>query len=168
MPSALAQQGVPFEYVDVLRRLYCDQQGVVRTDRLSRTFAIERGTKQGDPISPILFNAALEQVMRPLRQTWTERGWGVNLGAGTLTNLRFADDFLLVGGSLLQVTTMLSDLAEAAEWNAATTAKEPPAASCVAMTAKTAAAAVSCVAIMTATAAVALVRSGATSAAAAE
>ena len=73
---------------------------------LSRGFKIERGTKQGDPLSPILFNAALEKVMVPLQAKWQRRGWGVpveNEDGRRLTNLLFADDILLLASSKLQM-----------------------------------------------------------------
>ena len=49
--AALLEQGVSHDYVCLLRKLYDDQKASVKTDRLSRTFKIERGVKQGDPLS---------------------------------------------------------------------------------------------------------------------
>ncbi len=52
--DALLQQGVPRCYCTLLWKLYKGQTGSVHgTER----FTIERGVKQGDVISPILFNA---------------------------------------------------------------------------------------------------------------
>ena len=50
--------------------------------------------------------------MRTLKQRCHQKGWGLNLeGCGDkLSNLRFADDVLLVGRSRGQVTKMLNDL----------------------------------------------------------
>ena len=76
-------------------------------------FAIKRGTKQGDPLSPTIFNAVLETVMRRLKQKWARSRWGVDIslwGAKRLQNLRFADDILLFGQTLPQVQKMLEDL----------------------------------------------------------
>jgi hypothetical protein len=110
--EALRQQHVPEAYVRVLARLYREQTGVVRCDCSSRRFEIRRGTKQGDPISPVLFNASLEQIMRPLKDKWKKKRWGLEVGFGhdSLTNLRFADDLLLISRSRGQVTKMLGDL----------------------------------------------------------
>jgi hypothetical protein len=114
--QALNNQNVPAAYIDALKKLYEGQSGQVQTDSISKCFAVERGTKQGDPVSPILFNAALEDCMRRAKLKWAAKKWGINVGTGDLlTNLRFADDLLIVGRSLFQVKSMLEDLATEAK-----------------------------------------------------
>ena len=67
----------------------------------SRKFGITRGTKQGDPMSPSLFNAVLETVFQKLKQRWDKQQFGIafNNSTGQLSNLRFADDVILVATS---------------------------------------------------------------------
>ena len=78
---------------------------------MSKSFRIERGTKQGNPISPILFNACLESILRKIKAKWRKKKHGITLKATERrTNLRFADDLLLIGTSLAQARAMLSDL----------------------------------------------------------
>eukprot|EP00973_Karenia_brevis_P070325 9775396-Karenia_brevis.AAC.1 len=89
---ALRNQGVPICYVSVLARLYKNQTGRVVGQALSKPFSIDRGTKQGDPISPNLFNSVLEDIVRPLQQKWRHKGYGINVDGDLLCNLRFADD----------------------------------------------------------------------------
>ena len=115
--EALSEQGVAHAYILVLRRLYNGQQAAVKTDEMSRTFRIFRGTKQGDPISPVLFNSVVEKFMRVLKMKWLTKRWGVQLGweAGSeITNLRFADDILLTARTLPQLRSMISDVAREA------------------------------------------------------
>ncbi len=45
----------------------------------SKPFVIGRGTKQGDPISPTLFNAVLEVLMRRLKAKWEAKRYGFDL-----------------------------------------------------------------------------------------
>ena len=98
--QALREQGVPKGYVRVCRDLYTGQKGMVNAGAMSRTFDIVRGTKQGDPMSPKLFNAVLQKAMKPLVQKWLEEGHGYKIaGKSRLTNLRFADDVILAASS---------------------------------------------------------------------
>eukprot|EP00973_Karenia_brevis_P038271 5276202-Karenia_brevis.AAC.1 len=60
---ALFHQGVPATYIKVLQKLYSEQVGRIMMNVNSKDFSINRGTKQGDPLSPPLFNAVLEEVM---------------------------------------------------------------------------------------------------------
>ena len=115
--QTLQRQNIPQQYIRLLRCLYEDQTATVKTDTRSKPFHIERGVKQGDPLSSLLFNAVLEDIFQTLKTQWATRQYGVRLGhtkATCLTNLRFADDVLLVAGTLHQVTTMLADLRKAA------------------------------------------------------
>ena len=109
--KALEDQQVSAGYIQVLRNLYIGQTAKVKTDKLSRSFRIQRGTKQGDPLSSLLLNAILEKVMRQAKQTFQTKTYGIKFGNSPetrLTNLRFADDVLLTGRSLNQVREMLS------------------------------------------------------------
>ena len=111
--EALANQGVPHAYIELLKRLYCDQTGQIRTDKMSKQFDISRGTKQGDPLSSLLFNAILEHIFRETKQKWQQKKYGIQTGvsdASRLNNLRFADDVLLIGKTQQQVAKMLDDL----------------------------------------------------------
>ena len=109
--TAAPKQSVPSSYIALLKQLYTSQLAYnVRTDKHSRSFNIERGTKQGDPLSPCLFNALLEDAMREVQAQWKKKGLGLQLGHtqnSILTNLRFADDVLLVATSLSQLKKML-------------------------------------------------------------
>ena len=68
--EALGSADVPKQCIDTLRKLYRHEVGMVVADRESRAFEITRGTKQGDPISPQLFNVVLERVMSRLKPVW--------------------------------------------------------------------------------------------------
>ena len=115
--SALAEQGVAPGYITLLAQLYTNQTATVKTDLLSRGFKIQRGTKQGDPLSSLLFNCLSESIFRKVKTIWKKRRAGIRLATNddtSLTNLRFADDVLLFATSLPALTKMLGDVQQAA------------------------------------------------------
>ena len=66
-------------------------------------------------MSPVLFNAALEKMMRELEGEWARKRWGIKtIMQRRLLDLRFADDLLLVASSLHQAKGMLGDLMQKA------------------------------------------------------
>ncbi|WKY01632.1 hypothetical protein Q1695_015557 [Nippostrongylus brasiliensis] len=66
---------------------------------------VKRGVRQGDTISPKLFNASLETIMRTLE--WDDMG--VKIDGRQLHHLRFADDIVLITPSITQAERMLAD-----------------------------------------------------------
>ena len=64
--NALRLQNTPESYVQLLALLYRNQTGSMNGSRL---FRIQRGVKQGDVISPMLFNAGIEIAFRRWKQT---------------------------------------------------------------------------------------------------
>ena len=110
------EQGIEQPYIKVLAQV-CDQQrATVHTDVKSKHFHLERGTKQGDPLSTLLCNPLLHFIMKPRTEKWNRDNQGVRLAEhdrdANLSNPRFADDILPISGSLKH-TTMLDDLTTA-------------------------------------------------------
>ena len=58
--EALKSCNVDHEYVSLLRKIYKDQKASVQTDEESESFDIQKGSKQGDPMSSLLFNTVLQ------------------------------------------------------------------------------------------------------------
>ena len=72
MFQALREQDVPESNIQLLSALYEKQQGCVNGSFL---FAIQRGVKQGDVLSSMLFNAGLESAFRVWRSKLRNHGF---------------------------------------------------------------------------------------------
>ncbi|KAK6747460.1 hypothetical protein RB195_000577 [Necator americanus] len=87
--EALDNQGVPTQYIKVLRELY-------------------KRVRQDDTISPKIFTATLENAVRKLE--WDDMG--VKVDGRQLHHLRFADDIVLITPSISQAERMLTEFDE--------------------------------------------------------
>ncbi|KAK6744754.1 hypothetical protein RB195_011460 [Necator americanus] len=106
--EALDNQGVPTQYIKVLRELYSNF-----TTGFSPFYNIvidvKRGVRQGDTISPkISTTLSLENAMRKLE--WDDMG--VKVDGRQLHHLRFADDIVLITPSISQAERMLTEFDE--------------------------------------------------------
>ena len=59
--EALLSCNVDHGYVSLLRKIYEDQKASVQTDEESESFDIQKGSKQSDPMSSLLFNTVLQK-----------------------------------------------------------------------------------------------------------
>ena len=74
-------------------------------DLVSEKFQIKRGVRQGDPISPKLFSAAIETIFQTV-----DLDKGLNIDGETLTNLQFADDVALKTNNMTEMEEQLHRL----------------------------------------------------------
>ena len=79
--------------VTLLQKVYEKAQSAVRIGKnQGEWFHTNAGTRQGDPLSPLLFIAYLERVMDHVK----ESNCGIRLSGVLVNNLRFADDINLI------------------------------------------------------------------------
>ncbi len=88
--------------------MYEQAEAYVKMDQKGDNFKVERGVRQGDLLSPNLFNAVLEEVFGKLG--WEGRGLRIN--GEHLNNLLFADDVVLIGRSREEIESFGTELAE--------------------------------------------------------
>ena len=117
--EALLTNKVDVSIVAALHRLYTGLHASVELwpGESSRTFQIQCGVRQGDPLSPLLFNLVLSQVLEKVKTIWPRRNYGTNVGRSLrgerLTHIAFADDMTLTTRSWTSMKRMLSTLRDA-------------------------------------------------------
>ena len=68
--KALLEQGVEASYVQLIMKLYASQTAIACAGCESREFLLQRGVKQGDPMSGLLFLVVMKVVFRSLKKRW--------------------------------------------------------------------------------------------------
>ncbi|WKY12022.1 hypothetical protein Q1695_003521 [Nippostrongylus brasiliensis] len=104
--NALVHAGVPSPYVQLLDECFSNTSTTIQLFDRKLTIPIEKGVRQGDTISPKLFTTALQDAMMNL--DWDAKGYPVD--GKRISNLRFADDIVLISNSTAEAEEMLSEL----------------------------------------------------------
>ena len=117
--EALLSCNVDHGYVCFLRKIYKDQKASVQTDEESEIFDIQKGSKQGDPMSSLLFNTVLQYSLKDeIQRLQKKKGMEIYLSdqeRDCLTNLRFADDVMLFAISKEQIRNMMCEFKDATD-----------------------------------------------------
>ncbi|KAJ8727743.1 hypothetical protein PYW07_001862 [Mythimna separata] len=110
--EALDKQNINAKYINIIKNIYSKSISRVRLDRVGDSININRGVRQGDPISPKLFIAVLHNIMADL--SWSKRG--INIKGKHLSHLRFADDIVILAENAKELNEMINDLQTASEY----------------------------------------------------
>ena len=90
--------GVPHHLTCLLRNLYAGQEATVRTGHgTTDWFQIGEGVCEACILSPCLFKLYAEYIMR--NPGLEEAQTGIKITGGNISNLRYADDTILMGES---------------------------------------------------------------------
>ena len=105
--EVIEKAGIPELERRLIINLYWKQQAAVRWDNeISRYVNIKSGVRQGCIISPILFNLYSEFMIAEA----LEDEDGIKFNGINVTNLRYADDAVLVANSGKKLQKMLDKL----------------------------------------------------------
>ncbi|KAL4123073.1 hypothetical protein QTP88_015305 [Uroleucon formosanum] len=108
--EALEVLGIPKKYVSLIKG--CNNRTVCRVrflQEMSETFEVKSGLRQGDALSPTLFNLALEKAMR---EVWDGRKMEI---CGERVILAYADDIVVMGETRYEVMNTASKLLKASK-----------------------------------------------------
>ena len=103
--EALVTLDVDTQLIEGIKSLYQKSIAVVRVNDLrTKPFQVSRGLRQGCPLSPLLFIATFDQVLKHMQQ----QKLGFNLENDVFLNtLAFADDTVLVGLDKNEIKSLL-------------------------------------------------------------
>ena len=105
--DALKKQISDGKYIHLIKAIYKDPSATIHLENTTTSvFKILKGVRQGDPISPKLFTAAMEDVIRNM--DWQSKVIAIN--GEHLTHLRFADDIMLVSHDPDELQIMICEL----------------------------------------------------------
>jgi hypothetical protein len=94
MIKALRKPGIEGKYLNIIKAIYGKPTAsiILHVEKL-KPFPLKSGTRQGCPLSPLLFNTVLEYLARAIRQ---EEGIkGIQVGKETVKIFLFADNKIL-------------------------------------------------------------------------
>lgn len=104
--NALQQSNINYKYINILKYIYAKSTSRVKLETRGDEINIERGVRQGDPLSPKLFIAVLENIFQKLN--WKNRG--VYINGQYLNHLRFADDIVIIAETAKDLEEMMKSL----------------------------------------------------------
>lgn len=107
---ALIRRGAPQDLVHLLQAIYRTSEAKIDVNGNNVKINIGRGVRQGDPISPRLFTAVLDDVLAEV--DWKDGG--VMVEGRRLHYLAYADDVVLLANSHIALEDMLKELNNAA------------------------------------------------------
>lgn len=91
--TTLRAYGLPEHFIQIVKSLYRSARTKVMINgELSEDFAVTRGVRQGDPLSCLLFNLAIEPLANTLRLSPRLQGFRLPGSTGKLIATLFADD----------------------------------------------------------------------------
>lgn len=103
--AAAKAHGIDQVGLDFIHDIYRDgQTRIYINGAKSAPIKFLKGVKQGDPLSPILFNLVIDQLLHTL----STANKGIKLGTHFLAAIGYADDMILFGKSTTELSSLLA------------------------------------------------------------
>nr|BAC82590.1 reverse transcriptase [Ciona intestinalis] len=103
---AAARLGLPPPLITYISNLYPNCSTKLKVNgKISKPIEVRRGVRQGDPLSPLLFNAVMDWALSEL-----DPRVGVQIGEQRINHLAFADDIILVSSTKIGMVSSINTL----------------------------------------------------------
>ena len=98
MIKTLQKAGIEGTYLNIIKAIYDKPTAniILNSEKL-KAFPLKSGTRQGCPLSPLLFNIVLEVLATAIREEKEIKG--IKIARRNINNLRYADDTTLMAES---------------------------------------------------------------------
>jgi hypothetical protein len=101
--------GFPDSFIDLVMDLYTDSNCRVKVgNKTTKVIQVGRGVKQGDPLSPLLFNIAIEPVLRLAKNEFSESAYECFDSHHNI--LAYADDLGLITNDIEAMRKLLTKI----------------------------------------------------------
>ncbi|VVC41307.1 Reverse transcriptase domain [Cinara cedri] len=95
----LEETEIDFKGRRILYKIYEEQETIININTTTVTAKIQKGVRQGCPLSPAIFNVFIEKAINTIKLCLEQKGIGVKIGGVLITMLRFADDIVVLATS---------------------------------------------------------------------
>ena len=93
MIKTLAKVGIEATFLNIIKAIYDKPTAnIILNGEKLKAFSLKSGTRQGCPLSPLLFNIVLEVLATAIRQTKVK---GIHIGREEIKLSLYADDMIL-------------------------------------------------------------------------
>ena len=109
MIKTLSKVGIEGAFLNIIKAIYeKPTANIILNGQKLRAFPLRSGTRQGCPLSPLLFNIVLEVLATAIRQVKEIKG--IQIGKEEMKLSLFADDMILYIENAIDSTKKLLDL----------------------------------------------------------
>uniref|UniRef100_A0A8D0T1P9 RNA-directed DNA polymerase n=1 Tax=Sus scrofa TaxID=9823 RepID=A0A8D0T1P9_PIG len=109
MIKTLAKVGIEGTFLNIIKAIYeKPTANIILNGEKLKAFSLKSGTRQGCPLSPLLFNIVLEVLATAIRQTKEIKG--IHIGREEIKLSLYADDMILYIENLKDSTQKLLEL----------------------------------------------------------